>query len=183
MVLLRRARAAARIHRQSFFYRQTGGSRSILFRPVIRLALNAPTPVTRILKTYSTFPATRAETAELPQRRPAGVTETTLLSYKTFRREERSLQTFFQQIFERTRRWEERVSVRTRFAAKAIPWEAERAQGRPQKAASQEWWKAELSSAPRQPSLPAMNIDQIADTVLRQLDRRVGSWRERMGRM
>jgi hypothetical protein len=47
-------------------------------------------------------------------------------------------------------------------------------------------WSAETSgfaAYSRPPAAPPVNVDQIADTVMRQLDRRIGSWRERMGRI
>jgi hypothetical protein len=42
---------------------------------------------------------------------------------------------------------------------------------------------AEVPAHVRAPSSPPVNVDQIADTVMRQLDRRLVSWRERMGRL
>jgi hypothetical protein len=184
MALLRRARTGARIHRHSHLYQHIAGWSSILFRPTIRLTLNAPSPVTRILRLASMIhaaPYTRP--AEAHEADTARVTDTTVLRQKTLRLTDSSVRTVFQQISERTRRLEERVSMRTTFASKTNSSDSHDAQSRQHRPGSQEWWKSEPSLSPRQPSMPAMNIEQITDTVLRQLDHRVSSWRERMGRV
>jgi hypothetical protein len=43
-------------------------------------------------------------------------------------------------------------------------------------------WSSTSWPSTRSASAPTVNVDQIAETVMRQLDRRIESWRERTGR-
>lgn len=98
-----------------------------------------------------------------------------------------SKHTLLRDIVERTRRIEQRVQVHThlvsRPTANAAGPEVERALHA--KRTSAEWWNQDFGDTRSHPSppQPTVNVEQITDSVLRQLDRRVGAWRERMGRM
>jgi hypothetical protein len=92
---------------------------------------------------------------------------------------------FLRQVTERNRRIEERTATRELVvvrqpSSRAMDVSAERQH--PPSA-----WPPEAFSPPawsRPPiAPPAPDVDRIAENVMRLLDRRVGAWRERMGRM
>ncbi len=92
---------------------------------------------------------------------------------------------FLRHFIERNRRIEERAATRELMvvrqpSSRAMDVSAERQH--PPSA-----WPPEASSPPawnRPPATPpAPDVDRIAENVMRLLDRRVGAWRERMGRM
>jgi hypothetical protein len=91
---------------------------------------------------------------------------------------------FLRLALERTRRVEHRVSTRE-FVLVRAPG-ARGAGSAEENGRTPTHWTAENSGVPAYPrplAAPPVNVDQIADTVMRQLDRRIGSWRERMGRL
>jgi hypothetical protein len=91
---------------------------------------------------------------------------------------------FLRIALERTQRVEQRVTLRELVLARAT---GVRSHGTPQDSrGAQPHWSSESSGMPaysRTLPAPPVNVDQIADTVMRQLDRRLVSWRERMGRL
>jgi hypothetical protein len=96
--------------------------------------------------------------------------------------------TLIRGIIERTRRIEQHVQVQARLAARPAAsssqaLEAERAAQARKTGA--DWWKEDSGEARSRVAVnhQPVNVDQIADKVMRQLDSRVGAWRERMGRM
>jgi hypothetical protein len=186
MALVRRTRAAAWIIQQTVVHQHIAGNQSILLRPVIRLALHAPSPVERILlraTSLKTIESPAPTSAQSPQNVTA-VQTLTLLRHRTARVEERTGQVIRKEIVQRTRRMEDHVSLRTKFVKRGVA--ADTAPNRAQttiRPDGPDWWKGPPPAySPSQPLLPAVNMDQITETVLRQLDRRVGAWRERMGR-
>lgn len=96
--------------------------------------------------------------------------------------------TIAREIVERTVRIEDTVPLRTHFAApvmaqQQIP-ETPAALDRQMPARTEDQWWEPGSASPRQRSIaPTINIDHLADTVMRQIDHRIGAWRERMGRV
>jgi len=141
-------------------------------RPLIRFSWHHDSPLQRILRGAGVAPGftSRAE----PSAPAYEAIHTTLRAAKTTLRE----------IVERTRRIEERALATPRLAlrGKQIELEARPAARQVPKALSDDWWKPEPESARHRPSVPVLNVDQIAESVLRQLDHRVSAWRERMGR-
>jgi hypothetical protein len=96
-------------------------------------------------------------------------------------------QSLMRLIVDRTQRIEERVMRRELVVARAASAPVASDKVLPHNNRGQEWWQqASEPGAQRQASRAAvqgMNVEQITENVLRQLDRRVGAWRERMGRM
>jgi hypothetical protein len=99
--------------------------------------------------------------------------------------EQRLSRSLLQELSDRTRRIEERVHVERRLVARErgssnVSAEAQELRRR----MGPDWWRSE-PAAPRQinsPSAP-VNVEQIAETVMRQIDHRVSAWRERTGRI
>jgi hypothetical protein len=157
-------------------------------RPEIHLALHASSPVARILLravTLKTLSVPVAAALQQPAWNTPARREMSLVHRSALRIEEHAMRVLAKEIVQRSRRVEERISVRTKFIQRGAT-----SDGAPQRMQTgarpdgPEWWKAEPARhAPRQAAMPAMNMDQITETVLRQLDHRVGAWRERMGRM
>jgi hypothetical protein len=186
LALVRRTRSAAWIAQQTTVHQHIAGTHSILLRPVIQLSLHGPSPVERILLRAATLKTIESPAQASEERSPStsAIQTMNLLHRRTARVEERTAQIVWKEIVERTRRIEDRISVRTKLAKRggAPDGAPNRAQTaiRPD---GPDWWKGPSPAyVPSQPALPAMNMDQITETVLRQLDRRVGAWRERMGR-
>jgi len=92
---------------------------------------------------------------------------------------------FIRLVTERTRRVEERVPARELVVARQAPAEPRESGKEPGRTPS--GWMSEPAAAAGwnrpMPAPPAASVDQIADNVMRLLDRRIGAWRERMGRM
>jgi hypothetical protein len=187
LALARRARLSAWIHLHNHVHNWVRGQRrapadAVAVQPLIQFALTFGSPLGRILQRA---PAASAE--QTPDHRSElsrdGVASPGL---ETFHATFRSARTTLREIVERTRRIEESERVVTRLVSRGQAIEAgaaARPASKPSpQALSGEWWQPEPESARYRPPTPAVNVDQIADTVLRQLDRRVGAWRERMGR-
>jgi hypothetical protein len=121
-----------------------------------------------------------AATRQDPGRHVAPSSPLELTVFTTPQRLEKQMR----EVQERTRRIEERVFSRTFVLARpASLASAERSSGtgaRPEA----EWWQSPAPAEPERPRTapPAFHLDQIADNVMRQIDRRIGAWRERMGR-
>lgn len=91
---------------------------------------------------------------------------------------------FLRVALERTRRVEHRVVMRELVLARAPGGPSNATVGDSGRAPAH--WIGESPGVPahnRTLTAPAVNVEQIADTVMRQLDRRIVSWRERMGRL
>jgi hypothetical protein len=195
-VFARRSRALQVIHFHSdFAYRHLSGDTSIVVRPVIRLAVVLRGQSRSVMlrgesRSVSLFsgasdkavgPADESRTIQTAEEITA--VRRVLARLERSTREE-SIDTTVRNILARTRRVEEQVTVRTQFAARSGDAPAQTDPRRPQPRENTEWWRPETPpSGNRQPAQPVVNVDQIADTVLRQLDRRMGAWRERQGRM
>jgi hypothetical protein len=112
-------------------------------------------------------------------------TEANSAAYETLYTEQRHSRSLLRELSERTRRIEERVRVEKRLVLRergstnvsAEALELRRRMG-------PDWWRAD-TTAQRQHATPAaaVNVDQIAETVMRQIDHRVSAWRERTGRI
>lgn len=92
--------------------------------------------------------------------------------------------TLAREIVERSRRLEERVRVEKRLAARGPAPVAITEQQEAARRAGPDWWKTDPPSRGVRPvPAPPVNVDQIAETVMRRLDQRVSAWRERTGRI
>jgi hypothetical protein len=102
----------------------------------------------------------------------------------SFREQRTQSKTLLREIVERTRRLEERVRVEKRLVARGASLAAATEQQEADRRAGPDWWKSDAPMrSPRPPALPALNVEQITETVMRRLDQRVSAWRERMGRV
>lgn len=112
-------------------------------------------------------------------------TEVNLAADQTLYTEQRNSRSLLRELSERTRRIEERVRVEKRLVIREhgstnISAEAQELRRR----MGPDWWRGD-ATAQRQRATPAaaVNVDQIAETVMRQIDHRVSAWRERTGRI
>ena len=134
-------------------------------------------------------PATRDISSTVVRYSEPGHTETLRQTSRVTVREAalfataRRTEELVQRVTERTRRIEERVFPRAAVLARTSRAEAQKDATIPA-AASPEWWRDPASAAGRQHiAAPDVNVEQIADTVMRRLDQRVNAWRERTGRV
>jgi hypothetical protein len=112
-------------------------------------------------------------------------TEASSAAYQTLYTEHRHSRSLLRELSERTRRLEERVHVEKRLVLRErgstnVSAEAQELRRR----MGPDWWRAD-TTAQRQHASPAaaVNVDQIAETVMRQIDHRMSAWRERTGRI
>ena len=186
-VFARRSRALQTIHfHNSVAYRHLSGDTSIVVRPVVRLAVLLRGQGRSMLP--GSHAGDRAAGPADESRTIMAVEEVNAMRQVLTRLERStanvSIDTTVRNILTRSRRIEEHVTVRTRFAARPQDLQGQMDERRAQPRDNKEWWRSEAApSLNRQAPQPVLNVDQIADTVLRQLDRRVGAWRERQGRM
>jgi hypothetical protein len=141
-------------------------------RAVIRFSWQTAFPLERILRSPGVAPGF------------ANGAEASAPAYEAIHSTLQAAKTTLREIVERTRRVEERALATPRLAlrSKQIEMEVRAAARQVPKALSDDWWKPEPESTRRHPSGPVVNVEQIADSVLRQLNHRVSAWRERMGR-
>jgi hypothetical protein len=106
-------------------------------------------------------------------------------AFETIHTEQLHTRSLLRELSDRTRRIEERVRVEKRLVARErgstnVSAEAQELRRR----MGPDWWKSD-PTAQRQLHTPAaaVNVDQIAEKVMRQIDHRVSAWRERTGRI
>jgi hypothetical protein len=187
-VLRRRPPLSPRSVRYEISQRHFNTGGPLFLQPVIRLALylhsSTAQPSQRSAPPATTFARRASKTNLMTARAP--------LTKAIFRRSTTHInvlpeRTLVREMVERTRRIEERVTLRTKLAQRSGEAAApeDRRTAPPGKRSSDEWWKSDAAEplSRRASSIsPTVNVDQIAESVMRQLDRRVGAWRERMGR-
>ncbi|MGC1421515.1 MAG: hypothetical protein WA815_04150 [Terracidiphilus sp.] len=112
-------------------------------------------------------------------------TEANFAAHQTLHTEQRHSRSLLRELTERTRRLEQRVRIAKRLVIRehgstSVSAEAQELRRR----MGPDWWRAD-TTAQRQRATPAaaVNVDQIAETVMRQIDHRVSAWRERTGRI
>jgi hypothetical protein len=153
--------------------------------PVLHLALNWSSPMARILRTSSMVnsPFTFVDRTVVEQGSAAAGNDVEVLA--TLQEEKIQSKALLREIVERTRRIEERVRVDKKLAAKSAAPEAVSAESQElRRRTGPDWWKSEPAEQTRRAAAtPAVNVDQIAESVMRRLDNRVSAWRERMGRI
>jgi hypothetical protein len=126
--------------------------------------------------------ALATKTALVRPGHPGGVSP----RYATPAPERGSSQKLLRDIIDRTQRIEQRVSIHSSLVFRnpvspagqePPPMQASRA--------GDEWWKQSAPGPAARQSAPALtaNLEQITDNVLSRLDRRISTWRERVGRM
>jgi hypothetical protein len=179
LALTRRRRAVIRVNFQNHvLHRHLVAGDAASVDPTIQLAWTIGSPVERILQ--------RASGGNRAERAPAPRQDALVQRYETRQTTFAAVTTTVRDLTERLRRVEERTGVPARLVLRGAQTEldgqARTAALQAAKLPSGEWWKDETASMRQKPAAPGFNIDQLADTVLRQLDRRVGAWRERMGR-
>ena len=179
LALARRPRAVIRINFQNpVSHRHLVAGDVASVNPAIQLAWTIGSPAERILQ--------RASGDNRAERTLAARQDSLVQRYETRQTTFAAVKTTVRDVTERLRRVEERTGVPARLVLRGAQTEldgqARAAALQAAKLPSGEWWQAETSSMRQKPAAPGLNIDQLADTVLRQLDRRVGAWRERMGR-
>ncbi len=103
---------------------------------------------------------------------------------RTLQRAEIQTSRLLEKVTERARRVEERPAFRELILVRQL------APVRPAAAVEQRSEPADWTSATapgaawsRPSASPPPNVEQIAENVMRVIDRRIGAWRERMGRM
>jgi hypothetical protein len=182
---LRRSRALAWIVQRNTLVRPSARNNWVVMKPVLRLSLQwtRAANLSRGLQ-----PATRGKTTPaLPESSPGGipVAAADLIHRWTFGKQITHSRTLLREIVERTRRLEDRIRVEKRMVARGVTATAVvREQQDAAHRAGPDWWKSEspMRSARAAPS-PAINVDEIAETVMQRIDHRIRAWRERMGRM
>ena len=184
MALLRRTRIACWITQRNILFINCEENSPVLTAIRLQLASHWSSPLASIIGASGGHSFTWNRPAKgLEQKTAAeGTPSVDIQMLHTEQRHSRSL---LRELSERTRRIEERVRVEKRIVirgqgstnASAEAQELRRRMG-------PDWWKPE-TTAQRQRSAPAaaMNVDQIAETVMRKIDHRVSAWRERMGRI
>jgi hypothetical protein len=186
MALLRCRRIAFWIAQRNILSQHFADGAPVLGRHQLRLALHWSSPLARILRTTRTVNTPlafvgRMVTGERPaERAPADSSH-----IRTLQGEQTQTKTLLREIVDRTRRIEERVRVEKLLAARGVPSAAASAEVRElRRRSGPDWWKSEPAAQQQRPAATsAVNVDQIAETVMRQLDHRVNAWRERMGRI
>jgi hypothetical protein len=184
MAFARRERMSAWIdYHTHVAFRQFRGGDSIDIHQITRFSWTTDSALQRIFQRAGIAPvlANRAEGAGSPN-----IEHSPALSHQTIHMTLRAAKSTFREIVEGKRRIEERAAVATRLALRGKAAELEALARMParqiSKALSDDWWRPEPESTRHRSAAPAVNVEQIAETVLRQLDQRVTSWRERMGR-
>jgi hypothetical protein len=186
MALLRRARAATWIAQRNLFLHHSASNSSIVVKPLLRLSLHwTRTAASFTRSSLSATAADPAPAAPIAIRETAPVAPIDLIHRWTLREQRSQSQTVMREIVDRTRRLEERVRVEKRLVARGTPSPAAIAEQQDAaRRSGPDWWKSDPPARGiRPPAAPAVNVDQIAETVMRRLDQRVSAWRERMGRM
>lgn len=158
----------------------------IVVKPVVRLSLHW----TRTSKVWnrSLAPATPGETASAMPATTSGAIRfgSAYLIHRWILPEPQTQSRALpREIVERTRRLEQRMHLEKRLVARGAASSAaiRESQDAAHRTGS-DWWKSETPMrSPRTPSSPAINVDQITETVMQRIDQRVSAWRERMGRM
>lgn len=182
MALLRRTRLASWIALRNILSVNFEENFPIFNAVRLRLAIHWPSPLASILGNVSghSFAQDRS-----PMLLELKTTETNSAAYQTLYSEQRHSRSLLRELSERTRRIEERVRVEKRLVAREhgstnVSAEAQELRRR----MGPDWWRSD-ASAQRQRATPAaaVNVDQIAETVMRQIDHRVSAWRERTGRI
>jgi hypothetical protein len=185
LAFLRRSRTAVWIAQRNVKSQHFAGSRSIVVKPLLQLALHQQRLWNSVVRTSVVGPSSEAPAARVAAVRQADPGAPVDLRHRWTVREERTQsRTLLRDIVERTRRLEEKVRVDKRLVARAAPSPAAAAQAQEDlRRAGPDWWKEPTAHSVRPAPAPAVNINEIAETVMRRLDHRVSAWRERMGRM
>jgi hypothetical protein len=185
MALARRARTSIWIARHNVVTPQFASNASIEVRPVLQLALHWSRSVSSLYRSSVVNASISAHSSVVasPSADPAARADQ---QHRWTRHEEPTdSRTLMREIVERTRRLEERVRVEKRLALRSAPSTAAVAEAQDAaRRSGPDWWKWEPAQQAARPApAPAVNINEIAETVMRRLDNRVTAWRERMGRM
>jgi hypothetical protein len=185
MALLRRSRAAVWIAQRSVMSRYFGGSRSIVMQPRLQLAFHQTGSWNSLMRSSVTALSSDAPWTRLAILRQSDPAAPVDLQHRWTLRDERSQsKTLLREIVERTRRLEERVRVDKRLVARAVHSPAADAQAQDDlRRSGPDWWKEPAAQPARTAPAAAVNVNEIAESVMRRLDQRVSAWRERMGRM
>jgi hypothetical protein len=184
MALRRRGRTVLWMPRFTILNRRFEGSRSISFEPRISLTLAVPA-----MTFHRTLGAPIRPFAFITALHSTQANPSDSIAYRgslPIRLEQSVVpQTLLQEIATRTRRIEERVrveivmAVRTSTAHAVAAAEAQDLSRR----SGPDWWKAQPPARPHgAATVPTVNVDEIAENVMRRLDQRVTAFRERMGR-
>jgi hypothetical protein len=183
MALLRRTRLASWIALPNILSVNLEESFPVFNAVRLRLAIHWPSP-------FASTPSNVSRHSFAQDRSPMllelkTTTESNSANYQTLYTEQRHSRSLLRELSERTRRIEERVRVEKRLVlrehgSRSVSAEAHELRRR----MGPDWWRAD-TTAQRQHSTPAagVDVDQIAEKVMRQIDHRVNAWRERTGRI
>jgi hypothetical protein len=183
MALVRRARTALWIAQRSFAAQHFAANQSIVVNPLLRFSLYQQQSWNSVLRN-SVVAGAVMPTRMVTVRQSDPTVTADVRQYRTLHEQRTQSRTLLREIVERTRRLEERVRVEKRLVARAGPSPAAASEAQDvMRRSGPDWWKEPAQAPVRPAAAPAVNVNEIADKVMRQLDQRVTAWRERMGRM
>jgi hypothetical protein len=185
MALVRRSRTARWIAQRNVVSQHCTGNLSILVQPRLQLAVYRPQSWNNQVRNsvlVTTPGVTRSRTVTV--RHSESAAPIALQHRWTLAEERTQSKTLLREIVERTCRIEERVRVERRLVARTAPAPATGSDAQDiARRSGPDWWKDAAPQISKPAATPAVNVNEIAETVMRRLDQRVSAWRERMGRM